>query len=335
MIELLKRAGLFKESHMKTAFFLATSSRYSTASNHQQLHNQSGYSIIERGQKNTNSYRLYFKDDSNKQLISPFHDIPLYKNKSENIVNLVVEIPRWTNAKMEVNKANKLNPIMQDIKKNKLRFVHNVFPYHGYIWNYGGIPQTWEDPNVLDKTTNCIGDNDPLDVLELGSRIHATGSVLGVKVLGALGLIDEGEADWKVLTIDQNDPLANRLNDLDDIEKHLPGLLDASRDWFKFYKIPAGKPPNQFASDGKFFNKEFALKLIEHDHESWKKLMNGDYPEAGIKLENTSLKTSKSCVGDEKAWQAVENDSKEMVEMPEVIDSFEIDRVHYINRGDY
>ena len=34
-------------------------------------------------------------------------------------------------------------PLPQDTKKGKLRF------YHGPIfWNYGYIPQTWEDPNV-------------------------------------------------------------------------------------------------------------------------------------------------------------------------------------------
>ena len=28
--------------------------------------------------------------------------------------NMVVEIPRWTNAKMEMNKAEELNPLSQD-----------------------------------------------------------------------------------------------------------------------------------------------------------------------------------------------------------------------------
>lgn len=35
----------------------------------------------------------------------------------------------------------KLNYIKQDIKKGKLRYVGNVFPYHGYMWNYGAFPQ--------------------------------------------------------------------------------------------------------------------------------------------------------------------------------------------------
>jgi len=34
--------------------------------------------------------------------ISPFHDIPLYADAEKTIFNMVVEVPRWTNAKMEV-----------------------------------------------------------------------------------------------------------------------------------------------------------------------------------------------------------------------------------------
>lgn len=36
------------------------------------------------------------------QIISPFHDIPLYADAEKKIVNMVVEIPRWSNAKFEV-----------------------------------------------------------------------------------------------------------------------------------------------------------------------------------------------------------------------------------------
>ena len=36
------------------------------------------------------------------QYISPLHDIPLFADASGSVLNMVVEIPRWTNAKMEV-----------------------------------------------------------------------------------------------------------------------------------------------------------------------------------------------------------------------------------------
>ena len=54
---------------------------------------------------------------------------------------MIVEVPRWTNAKMEISKEESFNPIKQDIKKGRLRFVRNCFPHHGYIWNYGAFPQ--------------------------------------------------------------------------------------------------------------------------------------------------------------------------------------------------
>jgi len=38
-----------------------------------------------------------------KGIVSPFHDVPLFANAEKSIFNMIVEIPRWTNAKMEVS----------------------------------------------------------------------------------------------------------------------------------------------------------------------------------------------------------------------------------------
>lgn len=69
------------------------------------------------------------------------HDIPLHADDTKKVFHMVVEVPRWTNAKMEINLKESLNPIKQDVKKGKIRFVANCFPHHGYIWNYGALPQ--------------------------------------------------------------------------------------------------------------------------------------------------------------------------------------------------
>lgn len=61
------------------------------------------------------------------------------------------------------------------------------------------IVQTWEDPNHLDANTNCKGDNDPIDVCEIGTRIAKTGEVKQVKVLGTLALIDEGRVAYMLI----------------------------------------------------------------------------------------------------------------------------------------
>lgn len=81
----------------------------------------------------------------------------MYADESKSIYNMVVEVPRWTNAKMEIATKEPMNPIKQDIKNGELRYVKNAFPHHGYIWNYGAIPQTWENPKHLDESTGvCV-----------------------------------------------------------------------------------------------------------------------------------------------------------------------------------
>lgn len=48
---------------------------------------------------------------------------------------------RETHFFFQIATKDLLNPIKQDVKKGKLRYVANVFPHKGYIWNYGAIPQ--------------------------------------------------------------------------------------------------------------------------------------------------------------------------------------------------
>lgn len=252
------------------------------------------YSTIEKGTPAAVDYRIFFKNSEGKY-ISPFHDIPLVaSNEGQNVLyNMIVEIPRWTNAKMEIATKEPMNPIKQDVKKGKLRYVHNCFPYHGYIWNYGALPQTWENPSFEDPHTKAKGDNDPIDVCEIGSRTLKRGQVVPVKVLGVMALIDDGETDWKLIVIKADDPLANKLNDIADVEEHMPGLMKATHDWFKIYKIPDGKPANAFAFDGQAKGAEFAKKIIKETHEQWKELIQ-NAKQSELALENISVEKSSS-----------------------------------------
>jgi inorganic pyrophosphatase len=113
-------------------------------------------------------------------------------------------------------------------------------------------PKTWEDPAHTHPETKAKGDNDPLDVCEIGEAVGYVGQVKQVKVLGVMALLDEGETDWKIMqvavilkisravircsylphiyldvcsVVDVNDPLAPKLNDIEDVERHLPGLI--------------------------------------------------------------------------------------------------------------
>ncbi|KAM7507192.1 hypothetical protein LguiA_017645 [Lonicera macranthoides] len=82
-------------------------------------------------------------------------------------------------------------PIKQDTKKGKLCY----YPYN-INWNYGLLPQTWEDPSFANlEVEGAFGDNDPVDVVEIGESRGKIGEILKVKPLGALAIIDEGEFD--------------------------------------------------------------------------------------------------------------------------------------------
>ena len=59
------------------------------------------YSVRSVAAPHTLEHRIYIEKDG--QPVSPFHDIPLYANEQQTILNMVVEIPRWTNAKQEVS----------------------------------------------------------------------------------------------------------------------------------------------------------------------------------------------------------------------------------------
>jgi len=237
------------------------------------------------GELGTTDYRLFFEKDGTR--ISPFHDIPLYADEAKGIFNMVVEIPRDTKAKLEINKAESFNPLKQDIKDGKLRYVEYK---NGYMWNYGAFPQTWEDSTYVHPDTNAKGDNDPLDVCEIGSATAKSGEVKHVKVLGTIALIDEGETDWKIIAIDVNDPKAAKWNDLADLEKDDPQLLEHTREWFRDYKTIVGKPQNKFAYEGQYKNKDFALHVIKENHEFWHKLITGATEAKGISLESATHK---------------------------------------------
>lgn len=59
---------------------------------------------------------------------------------------------------------------------------------------------------------------------------------------------------------------------INDVRRLKPGYLEATVDWFRRYKVPDGKPENQFA-----FNGEFKDKVC------WKSVVNNLYFVIGLK----------------------------------------------------
>eukprot|EP01080_Neovahlkampfia_damariscottae_P000907 gene907-9817_t len=218
--------------------------------------------------KEQNISKLFFlkQTGTKEQKISPWHDISL--DSFSGNFNFICEIPKWTRKKFEITTNEKYNPIKQDIENGELR----EYKHGDMMFNYGAFPQTWEDPRHISAETGKKGDNDPLDVIEIGTKQLKIGSISTVKVLGILGLIDSNETDWKVISIQTSDILAYYLNDIEDIDDHIPGALDSLREWLRVYKVSTGNKPNTFAFKGKYQNKKFAMKIIEENHQFWKNM---------------------------------------------------------------
>jgi len=225
------------------------------------------------GEVYTLEYRLNFYYKNNNQSlkqISPWHDIPLNRlgsGEQGQLFNFVCEIPKWTRAKFECATGELFNPIKQDTQHGKLRY----YKHGDMMFNYGFFPQTWEDPDVTPNDTGCPGDNDPIDCVEIGATQLRVGAIAAVKVLGLLGLIDDGETDWKVIAISISDPMAHVLNDVDDVEQHLPGAIKAIREYFRDYKSFSGKI-NTYALRAQAMPRQYALKVIEETHHHWRSL---------------------------------------------------------------
>lgn len=72
---------------------------------------------------------------------------------------------------------------------------------------------------LRDPRCSAQGDNDPVDVVEIGEQQLDMGGVYAVKPLAVLAMIDDGELDWKVVAIRADDPKAAAVNDVEDVER--------------------------------------------------------------------------------------------------------------------
>ncbi|MEC7640729.1 MAG: inorganic diphosphatase [Nitrospinota bacterium] len=141
---------------------------------------------------------------------------------------VVIEIPAGTNAKWAVMEPDGV--LVWEKKKGKPRVVK----YLAYPGNYGMVPGT------------LGGDGDPLDVLVLGHAL-ARGSVVKVKVIGVLKLVDTDEQDDKLIAVLPSGPLG-KVDNLAELEEKFAGVKSIVETWFVNYKGP-GKMESQGYAD--------------------------------------------------------------------------------------
>ncbi|KPI86018.1 putative Inorganic pyrophosphatase [Leptomonas seymouri] len=250
------------------------------------------FDVYESGAAGSRDWRLFFRDLASGRAISPWHDLPLRcvpdahsapaaaAAADPRLLAAVIEVPRGTRAKMELMKEAKYNPIVQDVYAKQPGQPLRFFRYGDIPFNYGFLPRTWEDPSHRDDRTGCIGDGDPLDVVHLGPKL-AMGQYGAVRVLGVLGLIDVGETDWKIIVESASPEAGEGYGSLSRVPKDVQAAIV---DWFENYKVPDGKPKNEFAFNKEIRDADTALEIIVQCATQYEALMSGRYPGLGYWL---------------------------------------------------
>mmetsp|Transcript_55441 Transcript_55441/g.60062 ORF Transcript_55441/g.60062 Transcript_55441/m.60062 type:complete len:317 (-) Transcript_55441:227-1177(-) len=227
---------------------------------------------ITEGDFGTFDWRVSFAE-RNKGVMSPWHDIPLAA-ESDGLYNLVIEMPKRTTEKMEMNKWEENNPIYQDIKNGELRHYPNML-----YWNYGFLPQTYESPyrtQSICEIESIVGDNDPVDVLEISNTTFGIGEILQVKILGGMPNIDDfEEIDWKLIAVAKGTPEFDEWNDITDVPAYiLSGVMEWYR-WKKYYKNEL----QYFACNDTFLDANYMKEVVlPKTHDFWKELIKGELP---------------------------------------------------------
>ncbi len=150
-----------------------------------------------------------------------YSDIPLHSE--QGFIQAVIEIPAGTNHKIEYNYDTNTFPI--DQKNGKDRVVE-FLPYPG---NYGFIPSTYMNPEQG-------GDGDALDVLVIGESVP-TGTVMEIRIIGAMQLMDGGEVDTKIIaTSAYGKEKIIFIDTFNDLQQKYPAAQQMLVDWFLNYK---------------------------------------------------------------------------------------------------
>ncbi len=146
--------------------------------------------------------------------MNPWHDFSDERIKSNRFI-AVIEIPKGSKNKYELDKESGL-----------LRLDRILYTSTHYPANYGFIPRTLSE------------DGDPLDVLVLCQEKLEPLSIIECYPIGMITMIDDNEADEKIVAIPVNDPFLNGYGDISELPQH---QFNEIKHFFEVYKFLENK----------------------------------------------------------------------------------------------
>lgn len=170
----------------------------------------------------------------------PWHNVS-FGEQAPEIVTALIEIPKGSKAKYEVDKVSGL------LKLDRVLFSSVFYPA-----NYGFIPQTLGD------------DHDPLDILVLSQIEIEPLCLVKARVIGVMRMIDNNEGDDKIIAVAENDMSVNHIKDISQLPAH---FIEELQNFFENYTKLEKK---KVRIDG-FQNTEQAKEIIVRAIELYKK----------------------------------------------------------------
>jgi inorganic pyrophosphatase len=125
---------------------------------------------------------------------------------------------------------------------------------------YGFIPRTFCGRRVGERCPGCdLGDGDPLDICVISERpISKSEVILDARVVGGIRMIDQGEADDKIVAVLQNDSFWGDVMDIADLPS---ALIERLRHYFGTYKLVPGRE-SEFSIE-ETYGRDDALWVVE------------------------------------------------------------------------
>ena len=167
----------------------------------------------------------------------PWHDLPNDTHHARDYFNVVIEISRGSKVKYELDKPSGM------LRVDRVLYSSVIYPC-----NYGFLPRTYCD------------DNDPLDVLVLGTEPVVPMSILTARAIGVMHMQDEGERDDKIIAVQTTDPSMAVYKDINELPAH---LFREIQKFFETYKDLEGKTVQVDAFHGANVAKDVVIESME------------------------------------------------------------------------
>jgi len=163
----------------------------------------------------------------------PWHGLDIGEEAPDRVTTFIEVIPSDT-VKYEIDKGSGY------LKIDRPQKFSNIVPAL-----YGFIPQTYCKDSVaaycMEKTgrDDIVGDDDPLDICVLTEREVTHGNVVVPAIpIGGLRMIDDGEADDKIIAVMHKDEVYGNWTDISDLPANVVNRL---RHYFLTYKQLPGE----------------------------------------------------------------------------------------------